>query len=109
MSAAPVAPAAGHAAHTLAHHQVHSVHHHPQHGGQPAAALPLHPAVPAPQYEESFYEKGEPVEEPLTFGEWAHEVFRENQTLINTFCAGGLAGATSRTAVAPLERLKIIL
>ncbi|KAL1406364.1 hypothetical protein Q8F55_008063 [Vanrija albida] len=33
----------------------------------------------------------------------------ENQAVINTFVAGGLAGATSRTVVSPLERLKIIL
>jgi len=33
----------------------------------------------------------------------------DNQLVINTFIAGGLAGATSRTVVSPLERLKIIL
>lgn len=33
----------------------------------------------------------------------------EHQVVINTFIAGGLAGATSRTVVSPLERLKIIL
>jgi solute carrier family 25 phosphate transporter 23/24/25/41 len=33
----------------------------------------------------------------------------ENSMVINTFIAGGLAGATSRTVVSPLERLKIIL
>jgi solute carrier family 25 phosphate transporter 23/24/25/41 len=36
-------------------------------------------------------------------------VMSENQLVINTFIAGGLAGATSRTVVSPLERLKIIL
>ncbi|ORY24070.1 mitochondrial carrier domain-containing protein [Naematelia encephala] len=33
----------------------------------------------------------------------------DNQLVINTFIAGGLAGAASRTVVSPLERLKIIL
>ncbi|KAL7424716.1 hypothetical protein Q5752_000400 [Cryptotrichosporon argae] len=33
----------------------------------------------------------------------------ENQVVVDTFIAGGLAGAASRTVVSPLERLKIIL
>lgn len=33
----------------------------------------------------------------------------DHQVVVNTFIAGGLAGATSRTVVSPLERLKIIL
>jgi len=37
------------------------------------------------------------------------EIMSDNQLVINTFIAGGLAGATSRTVVSPLERLKIIL
>lgn len=37
------------------------------------------------------------------------DMMTENQLVINTFIAGGLAGATSRTVVSPLERLKIIL
>jgi solute carrier family 25 phosphate transporter 23/24/25/41 len=36
-------------------------------------------------------------------------IMSDNQLVINTFIAGGLAGATSRTVVSPLERLKIIL
>lgn len=45
----------------------------------------------------------------LTFGERLRERVHENQAVINTFVAGGLAGAASRTVVSPLERLKIIL
>ncbi|TYJ53497.1 hypothetical protein B9479_005883 [Cryptococcus floricola] len=37
------------------------------------------------------------------------DTMSDNQVVVNTFIAGGLAGATSRTVVSPLERLKIIL
>ncbi|WVQ74646.1 hypothetical protein IAR50_004247 [Cryptococcus sp. DSM 104548] len=37
------------------------------------------------------------------------ETMSDNSVVVNTFIAGGLAGATSRTVVSPLERLKIIL
>lgn len=42
-------------------------------------------------------------------GDGLKEFIMDNQVVINTFIAGGLAGATSRTVVSPLERLKIIL
>jgi hypothetical protein len=45
----------------------------------------------------------------LTFFDRVKEIMSDNQLVINTFIAGGLAGATSRTVVSPLERLKIIL
>jgi len=45
----------------------------------------------------------------LTFVDKVKEIMSDNQLVINTFIAGGLAGATSRTVVSPLERLKIIL
>lgn len=49
-------------------------------------------------------------EEPeLTVWERLQDRVHENQAVINTFIAGGLAGAASRTVVSPLERLKIIL
>lgn len=44
-----------------------------------------------------------------TLGGRIKEMIHDNQLVINTFIAGGLAGATSRTVVSPLERLKIIL
>lgn len=44
-----------------------------------------------------------------TLGGRIKEIMHDNQLVINTFIAGGLAGATSRTVVSPLERLKIIL
>ncbi|OCF57873.1 solute carrier family 25 (mitochondrial phosphate transporter), member 23/24/25/41 [Kwoniella mangroviensis CBS 10435] len=37
------------------------------------------------------------------------DIMSDNSAVINTFIAGGLAGAASRTVVSPLERLKIIL
>ncbi|WVW80187.1 hypothetical protein I302_102164 [Kwoniella bestiolae CBS 10118] len=37
------------------------------------------------------------------------DIMVDNSAVINTFIAGGLAGAASRTVVSPLERLKIIL
>ncbi|KAK1927598.1 mitochondrial carrier domain-containing protein [Papiliotrema laurentii] len=46
---------------------------------------------------------------PGGIAETVKEKIMENQMVINTFIAGGLAGATSRTVVSPLERLKIIL
>lgn len=46
---------------------------------------------------------------PATLGTRIKEIMTDNQLVINTFIAGGLAGATSRTVVSPLERLKIIL
>lgn len=45
----------------------------------------------------------------FTFVDRIKEIMSDNQLVINTFIAGGLAGATSRTVVSPLERLKIIL
>jgi len=45
----------------------------------------------------------------FTFVDRVKEIMSDNQLVINTFIAGGLAGATSRTVVSPLERLKIIL
>lgn len=45
----------------------------------------------------------------FTFFDRVKEIMSDNQLVINTFIAGGLAGATSRTVVSPLERLKIIL
>jgi solute carrier family 25 phosphate transporter 23/24/25/41 len=45
----------------------------------------------------------------FTFFDRVKEFMSDNQLVINTFIAGGLAGATSRTVVSPLERLKIIL
>ncbi|WVF65814.1 hypothetical protein IAT40_000551 [Kwoniella sp. CBS 6097] len=44
-----------------------------------------------------------------SFAQKFREVMMDNQMVINTFIAGGLAGAASRTVVSPLERLKIIL
>jgi hypothetical protein len=44
-----------------------------------------------------------------TLTEKIQDKMYENSAVINTFIAGGLAGATSRTVVSPLERLKIIL
>ncbi|WVR09795.1 hypothetical protein IAU60_006871 [Kwoniella sp. DSM 27419] len=37
------------------------------------------------------------------------DTMSDNSVVVNTFIAGGLAGAASRTVVSPLERLKIIL
>jgi hypothetical protein len=93
-------------------HAVSHVHPHAQpHPPHPHPPLPAHlpPAIGIPPTQELYeYEDDEP-EPPLTFSERFHESVAENRTVINTFCAGGLAGAASRTAVAPLERLKIIL
>ncbi|WRT65737.1 uncharacterized protein IL334_002685 [Kwoniella shivajii] len=47
--------------------------------------------------------------ESTSFGTRLKEVMSDNSAVINTFIAGGLAGAASRTVVSPLERLKIIL
>lgn len=52
--------------------------------------------------------KDEPAPSP-SFGEKVRDIMYDNQVVVNTFIAGGLAGATSRTVVSPLERLKIIL
>lgn len=46
---------------------------------------------------------------PETIVEQIQDMMYEHSAVINTFIAGGLAGATSRTVVSPLERLKIIL
>lgn len=74
-----------------------------------AAGLPapLAPA-PAPSPLPRALELAED-DEPLTFWERLSDRVHENQAVINTFLAGGLAGAASRTVVSPLERLKIIL
>nr|ODN92400.1 solute carrier family 25 (mitochondrial phosphate transporter), member 23/24/25/41 [Cryptococcus depauperatus CBS 7841] len=45
----------------------------------------------------------------LSWTERLRETISDNQVVVNTFIAGGLAGAASRTVVSPLERLKIIL
>lgn len=70
-----------------------------------AAGLPapIHPTSQLPIDHE------EPDLSDLTFWERVAERVHENQAVINTFIAGGLAGAASRTVVSPLERLKIIL
>ncbi|KAK8861608.1 hypothetical protein IAR55_002431 [Kwoniella newhampshirensis] len=47
--------------------------------------------------------------ETLTWRKKIKEIMSDNQMVVNTFIAGGLAGAASRTVVSPLERLKIIL
>lgn len=47
--------------------------------------------------------------QPETLRARIKQTMTDNQLVINTFIAGGLAGATSRTVVSPLERLKIIL
>ncbi|WVQ79153.1 hypothetical protein IAT38_001249 [Cryptococcus sp. DSM 104549] len=48
-------------------------------------------------------------EEYTTWGGKVREIMSDNSVVVNTFIAGGLAGAASRTVVSPLERLKIIL
>ncbi|WOO83899.1 putative mitochondrial carrier [Vanrija pseudolonga] len=94
----------------------------------PAAAVPTHvltlppPPAPIPQslQEVDAVPQGHIVDEdelevrfdkdpPHTPLEKFRAKMAENQAVINTFVAGGLAGATSRTVVSPLERLKIIL
>lgn len=65
--------------------------------------------LPAPIHPTSSQLPLEHEEPELTFWERLQDRVHENQAVINTFVAGGLAGAASRTVVSPLERLKIIL
>ncbi|OCF31669.1 solute carrier family 25 (mitochondrial phosphate transporter), member 23/24/25/41 [Kwoniella heveanensis BCC8398] len=59
--------------------------------------------------EEEFDHNTESDGSSAGFAQKFREVMMDNQMVINTFIAGGLAGAASRTVVSPLERLKIIL
>ncbi|KGB78345.1 solute carrier family 25 (mitochondrial phosphate transporter), member 23/24/25/41 [Cryptococcus deuterogattii 99/473] len=54
-------------------------------------------------------EEIESESQETTFRGRLRDIMSDNQIVINTFIAGGLAGAASRTVVSPLERLKIIL
>ncbi|WVQ93453.1 hypothetical protein IAU59_000527 [Kwoniella sp. CBS 9459] len=59
--------------------------------------------------EEEFDHNTESDGSSAGFAQKFSELMMDNQMVINTFIAGGLAGAASRTVVSPLERLKIIL
>jgi solute carrier family 25 phosphate transporter 23/24/25/41 len=79
-------------------------------------SVPSPPAHPTPAPGESplaltdwTAEPDESDQPPLTLTEKLQDIMVENSMVINTFIAGGLAGAASRTVVSPLERLKIIL
>jgi hypothetical protein len=71
---------------------------------------PAAPAIiPPPEAQRSHEGHSTHWTPPETFIEKVQDTMYENSAVINTFIAGGLAGATSRTVVSPLERLKIIL
>ncbi|RSH94712.1 hypothetical protein EHS25_004517 [Saitozyma podzolica] len=86
---------------------------------QSQSTVPSPPAHPSPTPESDPSPRPVPIDceppeseeddRPLTFAERVQDTMVENSMVINTFIAGGLAGATSRTVVSPLERLKIIL
>lgn len=82
---------------------------------RPSRTVPSPPAHPVPTASGADsavlnIQEGESEQyPPVSLTERLQDIMYEHSAVINTFIAGGLAGATSRTVVSPLERLKIIL